>query len=75
MDILIICLLILAAVVLFLVELFVVPGISLAGILAGVCAVLGNYYARASSPWPSPPWPASAASSGSCAPRRWTGSR
>ena len=44
MDILIICLLILAAVVLFLVELFVVPGISLAGILAGVCAVLGNYY-------------------------------
>ena len=43
MDILIICLLILAAVVLFL----VVPGISLAGILAGVCAVLGNYYAFA----------------------------
>ena len=45
MDILIICLLILAAVILFLVELFVVPGISIAGILAGVCAVLGNYYA------------------------------
>ena len=47
MDILIICILILAAVVLFLVELFVVPGISIAGILAGVCAVLGNYYAFA----------------------------
>lgn len=47
MDILLIILLILAAVVLFLVELFVVPGISLAGILAGVCAVLGNYYAFA----------------------------
>ncbi len=45
MDILIICLLILAAVVLFLIELFIVPGISIAGILAGVCAVLGNYYA------------------------------
>ena len=45
MDILIICLLIFAAVVLFLVELFVVPGISIAGILAGVCALLGNYYA------------------------------
>ena len=47
MDILIICLLIFAAVVLFLVELFVVPGISIAGILAGVCALLGNYYAFA----------------------------
>ena len=45
MDILIICLLILAAVILFLVELFVVPGISIAGILAGICALLGNYYA------------------------------
>ena len=47
MDILIICLLIFAAVVLFLVELFVVPGISIAGILAGVCALLGSYYAFA----------------------------
>ena len=45
MDIIIICLLILAAVILFLVELFVVPGISIAGILAGICALLGNYYA------------------------------
>ena len=59
MDILIICLLIFAAVVLFLVELFVVPGISIAGILAGVCALLGNYYAF----------------SGSRAPRLWTNSR
>lgn len=45
MDILIICLLILAAIILFLIELFVVPGISIAGILAGVCALLANYYA------------------------------
>lgn len=45
MDILIICLLILAAVILFLIELFIVPGISIAGILAGVCALLANYYA------------------------------
>ncbi len=47
MDILIIILLIIAAVILFLVELFVVPGISIAGILAGVCALIANYYAFA----------------------------
>lgn len=37
MDILIIIVLIVAAVILFLVELFVIPGISIAGILAGAC--------------------------------------
>lgn len=47
MDILIIILLIVAAVILFLVELFVVPGISIAGILAGACALFANYYAFA----------------------------
>lgn len=45
MDILIISLLIIAAIVLFLVELFVAPGISIAGILAGTCAIYANYYA------------------------------
>ena len=45
MDILIICLLLLATVVLLLIELFIVPGISIAGILAGGCAIFVNYYA------------------------------
>ena len=45
MDILIIILLVVAAIVLFLVELFVVPGISIAGILAGGCIIFANYYA------------------------------
>lgn len=45
MDILIIIILIIAAVIFFLVELFIVPGISIAGILAGGCAIFANYYA------------------------------
>ena len=45
MDILIICLLILATIILLLIELFIVPGISIAGILAGGCAIFANYYA------------------------------
>ncbi|WP_300811967.1 NfeD family protein [uncultured Bacteroides sp.] len=45
MDILIITLLIIAGAILFLVELFVIPGISIAGILAGGCIVYANYYA------------------------------
>ena len=47
MDILIIIVLIVAAVILFLVELFVIPGISIAGILAGACMIYANYYAFA----------------------------
>lgn len=47
MDIFIIVLLVIAAIVLFLVELFVVPGISIAGILAGGCIIFANYYAFA----------------------------
>lgn len=47
MDIIIITLLIIAAIILFLVELFVVPGISIAGFLAGGCIVYANYYAFA----------------------------
>lgn len=47
MDILIITALIIGAVILFLVELFVTPGISVAGFLAGGCIVFGNYYAFA----------------------------
>jgi len=45
MDIFIITILIVAAVILFLVELFVIPGISIAGILAGACMIYANYYA------------------------------
>ncbi|MDR0892801.1 MAG: NfeD family protein [Mediterranea sp.] len=45
MDVLIIAVLIIAAALLFLIELFIVPGISLAGIGALVCAVYANYYA------------------------------
>lgn len=47
MDVLIIIILIVAAVILFLVELFVIPGISLAGISALVCLTYANYYAFA----------------------------
>lgn len=47
MDILIIIVLIIAAVVLLLAELFVIPGISIAGILAGACLIFANYYAFA----------------------------
>lgn len=45
MEIVIILLLIIAAVVLFLVELFVIPGISVAGIGAFVCIIYANVYA------------------------------
>ena len=45
MDILIIAVLIIAGVLLFLVELFVIPGISLAGLSAGACILYANYYA------------------------------
>ena len=45
MDILIIIVLIIAAVVLFSVELFVIPGISVAGFPAGGCIIFANYYA------------------------------
>ena len=47
MDILIIVVLVIAAVILFLVELFVIPGISIAGFLAGGCIIYANYYAFA----------------------------
>lgn len=47
MDILIIAALIAGAIVLFLVELFVIPGISIAGFLAGGCLLFANYYAFA----------------------------
>ena len=47
MDILIIAALITGAVILFLVELFVTPGISVAGFLAGGCIIFANYYAFA----------------------------
>ena len=47
MDILIIASLIIGAIILFLVELFVIPGISVAGFLAGGCIIFANYYAFA----------------------------
>jgi membrane-bound ClpP family serine protease len=45
MDILIIIGLIVAGIVLFLIEIFVIPGISLAGIGAFVCLIYANYFA------------------------------
>lgn len=45
MEILIVIALLAGAVVFLLIELFLIPGISLAGILAGVCALYANYYA------------------------------
>lgn len=47
MDILIIILLVAAAVILFLVELFFIPGISIAGFAGLGCLVYANYYAFA----------------------------
>ena len=47
MDILIIVVLIIAAVILFLIELFVIPGISWAGISALICIIYANIYAFA----------------------------
>lgn len=47
MDILIITVLIIAAIILLLVELFVIPGISIAGFMAGGCILYANYYAFA----------------------------
>ena len=47
MDIFIIAVLIIAAALLFLVELFIIPGISIAGLLAGGCIIFANYYAFA----------------------------
>lgn len=47
MDILIIATLIVVAIILFLAELFLLPGITIAGILAGGCAAYANYYAFA----------------------------
>lgn len=45
MDILIIIALIVAGIILFLVEIFVIPGISFAGIGAFVCLIYANYFA------------------------------
>lgn len=47
MNILVIMLLIITAIILLLVELFLLPGISIAGILAGGCLLYANYYAFA----------------------------
>lgn len=47
MEILIIVLLILAAAILLLVELFISPGITVAGFLSGGCFIYVNYYAFA----------------------------
>ena len=44
MDILIITMLIVAAVLLFLIELFIIPGISIAGFLAGGCIIFAHFY-------------------------------
>ena len=45
MEIAIIAILLIVAIIFFLVELFVLPGISIAGILAGGCYLYANYYA------------------------------
>lgn len=47
MDILIVILLIIAGILLFMVEVFVTPGISIAGISAAICLLYANYYAFA----------------------------
>ncbi|MBQ8673704.1 MAG: nodulation efficiency protein D (NfeD) [Bacteroides sp.] len=47
MDILIIILLLIAGIVFLCIELFIVPGISISGLLAGACIIYANYYAFA----------------------------
>lgn len=45
MDIILLIVLVVVAILLFLAELFIVPGISIAGILSGCCIIYANYYA------------------------------
>ena len=45
MDILIIASLIIAGLVLFIIEVFLLPGISIAGIISAICLLYANYYA------------------------------
>ena len=45
MDILIIVSLIIAGLILFIIEVFLLPGISIAGIIAAICLLYANYYA------------------------------
>lgn len=47
MTLLIILLLLVAGLLLFAVEVFLIPGISIAGIASGICLLLANYYAFA----------------------------
>lgn len=47
MSILIIILLIIAGLLFFIVEVFLIPGISIAGIVSAVCLLYANYYAFA----------------------------
>ena len=45
MDILIIISLIIAGLILFIIEVFLLPGISIAGIISAICLLYANYYA------------------------------
>ena len=45
MDILIIVSLIIAGLILFIIEVFLLPGISIAGIISAICLLYANYYA------------------------------
>ena len=45
MDILIIASLIIAGLILFIVEVFLLPGVSIAGIISAACMLYANYYA------------------------------
>ena len=45
MDIVIIASLIIAGLVLFIIEVFLLPGISIAGIVSAICLLYANYYA------------------------------
>ena len=45
MDIVIIASLIIAGLILFIIEVFLLPGISIAGIISAICLLYANYYA------------------------------
>ena len=50
MEVFIIVSLILAGLLLFIVEVFLIPGISIAGIASAICLLYANYYASATLP-------------------------
>ena len=72
MEALIIIALILAGLLLFIVEVFLIPGISIAGIASVICILYANYYAfSALGSEAGFLWDVSVSPRGLCIPRQW----